>query len=614
MTDNRILDYINSPARVRQLSVYQMELLAQEIREQLISTVSKTGGHLASNLGVVELTVALLHSLRPPEDKIVWDVGHQCYPYKLLTGRRARFDTLRQENGISGFPKSAESPCDSFLSGHASTSLAVAYGLRRALTLRRQPGTVAAVIGDGSLTGGMAFEGLNNIGKSGENILVILNDNEMAISRNEGALARYLSVIRSRPGYFKVKKLTEAALRGIPVVGKPLRDVVAQSKTSLKQLIYPSTFFEELGFTYFGPVDGHNIRSLCDVFCEAQTINRPAFIHVKTQKGRGYRFAEENPGAFHGIAHFDIDTGACSPASISFSSVFGEELTALAKKDKRICAVTAAMEQGTGLTPFSQAFSGQGRHYDVGIAEEFGVTFSSALAAGGMLPVFAVYSTFLQRGYDQLLHDAAIERRHLVLGIDRAGIVGDDGETHQGIFDAAFLSTIPGFTLFSPANYAELRAMLRQALYACDGPVGVRYPRGSEDAYTAQYAPSGAPFDLISGGNQCLLVTYGRSFAAAKTASDQSAGRASVLKLNRVLPLDESAVRAALGYERVIFVEEGISGGGVGMQFLARLSLLGYRGRTSLRAIDAFVPQCDAGSALRRLGLDADGILSLING
>ncbi|MPM70556.1 1-deoxy-D-xylulose-5-phosphate synthase [bioreactor metagenome] len=392
----------------------------------------------------MELTLALMYCFDVAQDKIVWDVGHQCYTYKLLTGRLSRFATLRQENGISGFPKTEESAYDSFIAGHASTSIAVAYGLKRSMTLQGKSNHVVAVIGDGSLTGGMAYEGLNNVGKSGENLIIIINDNEMAISKNEGAVAKYLSVIRSKPGYFKVKKITEQALLSVPVAGEALRDLVAGSKTVLKQVIYPSTFFEELGFTYFGPVDGHNLQNLCDILAEAKKTDGPSIIHIMTQKGKGYAFAEQNPGAYHGVSRFDIKTGQpLKAAGESFSSVFGKELVRLAETNNRICAITAAMEHGTGLQYFGRRFKKSGRYYDVGIAEEFGVTFASALSAGGMLPVFAIYSTFLQRGYDQIIHDAAIEKRHIVLGVDRAGIVGDDGETHQGIFDVAFFVNHP---------------------------------------------------------------------------------------------------------------------------------------------------------------------------
>ncbi|MEG1848978.1 MAG: 1-deoxy-D-xylulose-5-phosphate synthase N-terminal domain-containing protein, partial [Oscillospiraceae bacterium] len=402
----------------------------------------------------------------------------------------------------------------------------------------------------------------------------------------------------------------------IPVVGDRLRDLVAESKSMVKQAIYPSTFFEEFGFAYLGPVDGHNIKSLCDVLTQAKTLDCPSLIHIETLKGKGYCHAEHNPGAFHGISKFDVQTGEpCQASGESFSSVFGEELVRLAHENQRVCAITAAMEHGTGLKNFSREFKGTGRYYDIGIAEGFGVTFSAALGAGGMIPVFAVYSTFLQRGFDQLIHDAAIERRHVVIGVDRAGIVGEDGETHQGIFDPAFLSAVPGLEALAPANYAELRAMLRRAVNDCDGPVAVRYPRGGEDSLLADYAATGASFDHLDCGKRgCVVVTYGRTFAAARRATATSLTPASIIKLNRIIPIDPAAIAAACPYDRVIVVEEAWAVGGIASQFLAGLSLAGYRGRSTLRAIEGFVPQSSVGSALHRLGLDAEGILTLIDG
>ncbi|PWM25162.1 MAG: 1-deoxy-D-xylulose-5-phosphate synthase [Oscillospiraceae bacterium] len=610
MTPNHLLPLIRNPEQLKQLSYSQMEGLCRELRQVLIDTVSQTGGHLASNLGVVELTVALLHCLSLDQDKVIWDVGHQCYSYKLLTGRADRFSTLRQEGGLSGFPKRSESAYDHFIAGHASTSLAAAYGLKRAMTLKGEEGAVVAVVGDGSFTGGMIYEGLNNIGKSGENLIVILNDNEMAISRNEGALAKYLAVIRSKPTYFKMKKNAEQLLLGMPVVGKPLRDLAWSSKTALKKVIYSTTFFEELGFAYLGPVDGHDLKSLCDVITQAKQMGCPCLIHVRTRKGKGYRFSEKNPGMFHGVSKFDAASGrpVSGPAE-SFSEVFGKELLRCAEQDSRICAITAAMEHGTGMQHFARRYKQAGRYYDVGIAEEFAATLAASLAAGGMLPVFAVYSTFLQRCCDQLIHDAAIEPQHLVLGIDRAGIVGDDGETHQGIFDVALLSPIPNFSLFAPSNYDELRQMLRRALFEEQGPTALRYPRGTQDPTVAGWKATGRDWDLVAGtGTTRLLVTYGRTFAAALQAMQSDPGL-SVLKLNRLLPLPEEALEIARGFDAVLFAEEGIRTGGLGMQFMEKLAESGYRGRMRLHAIDQFVPQSSVSSALHRLGLDAPGLL-----
>lgn len=613
MAEKSLLEMLaGQPKAFRKLTVAQLGMLSAQVRKKLIETVSETGGHLASNLGVVELTLALLHCFDVPEDKIVWDVGHQCYSYKLLTDRYDSFSTLRQEGGISGFPKSAESRYDSFVSGHASTSIAVAHGLKCAMEQQGNKHFVTAVIGDGSFTGGMVYEGLNNVGKSGRKLIIILNDNEMAISKNEGALAKYLSVIRSTNNYFKVKNTVKKMLLSLPVAGKPLNDLISGSKTMLKQVIYPSTFFEEFGFTYFGPVDGHSIKNLCDVIEQAKRTDGPSIIHVKTKKGKGYPFAERNPGEYHGVSKFDIATGKpYKLPSENFSEVFGKELTAIAVENKRVSAITAAMEHGTGLQHFSRAFKQKGRYFDVGIAEEFGVTFAGALNAADAIPVFAVYSTFLQRAYDQLIHDAAIEKRHIVLGIDRAGIVGDDGETHQGIFDAAFLSTIPNVTLFAPCNYNELRSMLRVCIDTNDGIMAVRYPRGSESAALSGYQYSGNSFDVVDNGGKQLIITYGRTFDAALTAAKQ-AGNTDILKLNRIIPIDDAAVLAAMKYERIVFVEEGIKNGGIAMQFAAKLMLNGYKGNVSIRAIDCFVPQSSVDRALTMLGFDSDSLTNYL--
>ena len=612
MSDKRLLHLAGNPRTIKKLSFSQMQLLAAEVREQLIETVSKTGGHLASNLGTVELTLASLHCFDLPEDKIVWDVGHQCYTYKMLTDRIERFDTLRQKGGISGFPKTEESAYDSFISGHASTSLAVAYGYKCAIDQLQKHSNVVAIIGDGSLTGGMAYEGLNNIGKSGKNLIIVLNDNEMAISKNEGAMAKYLSAIRSTDKYFMVKDTVKKAVLSVPKVGQPINDLISGSKTVLKQALYPSTFFEELGFTYFGPLDGHNIKSLCDVLTESKKTDGPSIIHIKTQKGKGYSFAEKDPGTFHGVSKFNISTGkAIKLSGENFSSVFGKELARLAEKDDRICAITAAMESGTGLNHYSKKFKNSDRFYDVGIAEEFGVTFASALSAGGAVPVFAVYSTFLQRAYDQLIHDASIEKRHIVLGIDRAGIVGDDGETHQGVFDAAFLSTIPGAVLYAPSNFSELKYMLDACIYKENGIAALRYPRGGEEEICAAFPATGNSYDVIKNNGNILIVTYGRTFSAALKAAEK-AGNADVMKLNRILPIDDSAVNFASKYDKVVFAEEGIKNGGIAIQFMAELMLKGYKGKTAIRAIEGFVPQNSIQNALSSLKLDADGIAELI--
>ena len=615
MSKKLFLDLKGYPETINKLSFSQLDMLSADIREELLENVSKTGGHLASNLGVVELTVALLKSFDPLQDRVVWDVGHQCYPFKLLTGRRKQFSTLRQQDGISGFPKTQESPYDAFISGHASTSLPVAFGIKKAMTLNQDDHTVIAVIGDGSMTGGMAYEGLNNIGKSGENLIVVLNDNEMAISKNEGALARYLSVMRSKPNYFKVKDATDVALRSIPVVGDRLRNLVSESKTMVKQALYPSTFFEEFGFTYYGPIDGHDIKSLCEVLAEAKEKREPALIHIETVKGKGYTPAERNPGGFHGVSPFNIETGEALKASgVNFSEVFGRTLTQLGKQNSSICAVTAAMEHGTGLQHFARAFKKQGRFFDVGIAEELAVTFCAGLSAGGKIPVLALYSTFLQRGYDQLIHDASIEKRHMIIGVDRAGIVGDDGETHQGLFDAAFLSTVPNIKVFSPSNYSELKLMLKYAVYKGDGLQAIRYPRGAEAKNLENYVATGKDFDHINAdATKTVVVTYGRIFAEALKVCNLENPNFSIIKLNVITPIREQAVLEALNYKNVVIVEEGILNGGIAMQFASKLMTNGYSGKVKISAIEGFVPQGKVEDMLCKYKLDANSILEAVN-
>ncbi|HNX64668.1 MAG TPA: 1-deoxy-D-xylulose-5-phosphate synthase, partial [Oscillospiraceae bacterium] len=422
------------PSDLKKLNYRQCRLLCDEIREILIDTVTKTGGHLASNLGSVELTMAIHRVFDCPDDKIVWDVGHQAYTHKLLTGRFENFSSLRQEGGISGFPKPSESEYDAFISGHSSTSISAVCGIAKALRLQKKDNCAVAVIGDGAFTGGMAYEGLNNAGKSGDNIIIILNHNDMSISKNVGALAKYLTSIRSKPEYLNTKNIIERALNNTPLLGAPLKKIIKTSKSALKGVLYHSTMFEDFGFVYLGPVDGHNLEELEKTLTVAKNLKKPVFVHVNTVKGKGFSPAEKNPGAFHGLSKFELQTG--NPEVISedsFSAAFGKELSRLAYSDKRICAVTAAMKYGTGLQYFHNEH--KSRFFDVGIAEQHAITFSAGLAKTGMLPVAAIYSSFLQRGYDQIIHDCSIDKTHIVIGIDRAGIVGEDGETHQGLFD-----------------------------------------------------------------------------------------------------------------------------------------------------------------------------------
>ncbi len=611
----KYLDKINSPDDVKKIDKKELPELASEVRSVLIDTVSKNGGHLASNLGVVELTIALHRVFNSPKDKIVWDVGHQTYTHKLLTGRYKDFSTIRQENGLSGFSKPAESEHDIFFSGHSSVSISQALGVATANSLNNDKHTTIAVIGDGALTGGLAYEALNNAGRVGKNLIVILNDNEMSISKNVGSVARYLAVIRSKPGYFKLKARTERLLNRIPVIGKKISSRIFKTKTKLKNLIYRSTFFEDLGFRYMGPIDGHNIDQLCEALEGAKLVNNvPVLLHINTVKGKGYDFAEKAPSEFHGISKFNINTGEPIYSGKNFSSEFGEFLCDAASKDKRICAVTAAMSLGTGLNGFSSMYPK--RFFDVGIAEEHAVTFSAGLARGGMLPVFAVYSSFLQRCFDQLVHDGTMQGLHMVLAVDRAGFVGEDGISHQGILDASFLNSIPGITVYSPTTYAGLRHCFVKALYHSDGLVAIRYPRGQEKPIPENIDFVSENYDVYGSENaENVIVTYGRIFSHACVARDRLVGGGkdfSVIKLNRIKPIDEEAVKISMNSKNIFFFEEGIKNGGIGETFGSLLSENGYNGNYRLTAVNnEFVEHASVSRLYEKYSLDADGMYNI---
>lgn len=472
----KYLDKINTPKDIKDLNRDELKILCEELREYTINCVSKTGGHLASNLGVVELTVALHYFYNTPQDKIIWDVGHQTYIHKVLTGRKELLPTLRQYKGLSGFPKRGESVYDVFDTGHSSTSLSAAMGMARARDLRNENYEIIAVIGDGALTGGMALEALNDAGRSNTKLLIILNDNEMSISKNVGGLSRYLSRLRTTTGYISTKKDLEKLLNRVPVGGK-IKGILKRAKDGIKQIVVPGMLFEELGLTYMGPVDGHNIDEIIDSLEIAKHIEGPLLMHVITKKGKGYKFAEERPKDFHGVSSFNVETGeSINNSSFSCSDFFGKKLCQLAEKKENIVAITAAMTDGTGLTDFAKRFPN--RIFDAGIAEQHAVTMAAGLAVSGMIPVVAVYSSFLQRAYDQIIHDVALQNLHVIFAIDRAGLVGNDGETHHGVFDEGFLSQIPNMTVLSPADYEEFGKMLEFAL-SFKGPIAIRYPRGS---------------------------------------------------------------------------------------------------------------------------------------
>ncbi len=610
MANFNLLHTLKFPQDLRKLNEEQQKNLCWEIRQRLIRTLSSTGGHLASNLGAVELTVALHTVFDLPQDQIVWDVGHQSYTHKLLTGRLKNFSKIRQEGGISGFPRPSESEYDAFIGGHASTSVSAAYGLAKAKTLTGDRHHVIAVVGDGAFTGGMVYEALNNAGRSGDRLIVVLNDNHMSISESVGSLARYLAEKRTTQGYAQLKDTVEQALLKIPLVGNTARDMIYNSKALLRQTIYHSNMFEDFGFDYLGPVDGHDIPLLVQTFRRAKALEKPVLVHINTIKGKGYPYAEKNPSTFHGVGKFDYESGELKPSSENFSSVFGQELVRLAQEDDRICAITAAMQGGTGLDGFAKQFEPKNRFFDVGIAEEHAVTFACGLAAGGMLPVFAVYSTFLQRGFDQLIHDAAIEQQHVLLAVDRAGLVGDDGETHQGMFDAAFLSQIPGTTVYSPATFADLRYAMQKALYETDGLVAVRYPRGGEPTFSPKLPEEPAEWLHLKYGGETLVISYGREFREVYRAAQSLAERGKpvdLLKLHQIAPLPEACIALAKRYRTILFVEEGIRSGGIGEHFLSRLSDAGYIGRMTIQAVEnPFLPQMSVASALHRCGLDSD--------
>ncbi len=612
MSDS-LLDKINSPADIKHFTREEIDRLCSEIRERLIETVAQNGGHLASNLGVVELTVAMHRVFDSPHDQFVFDVGHQCYTHKLLTGRREQFSTLRTEGGMSGFPKPSESEHDPMISGHSSTSISAATGLAAAKKLKGDDGCVVAVIGDGALTGGMSYEGLNNLGRMHERVIVILNDNKMSISKNVGSMARYLAGIRTRRGYIRVKTKISRALQKVPFIGAKINGLFFRSKKALKGAILHrrGTIFEDMGFLYIGPVDGHNEKLLERTLNVAKSMSdRPVLIHICTVKGKGYEPAELKPKVFHGISGFDIDSGEPKHGSTTFSEVFAQCLSEFAGEDETVCAVTAAMKSGTALSDFASTY--RRRFYDVGIAEGHAVTFCAGMAANGMRPVFAVYSSFLQRGYDQLIHDVAIQNLNVTFAIDRGGIVGEDGETHQGLFDTAMLGTIPNFHIYCPAYFSEMKPMLYKSMYLYSGASAVRYPRGSEKYKPEGFAAEGNDYDLIGSGGDILAVTYGRIFGNLCQAAERlnaEGGRADLLKLGLVKPVPGEAVKAASAYTTVVFFEEGIRHGGVGEDFCSLLCGSGWKGNFVICAVDdRFIPHASVNSALAKLGLDTDGM------
>ena len=585
------------------------EVLCAQLRRELVEDVSKTGGHLGSNLGAVELTVALHRVFDTSVDRLVFDVGHQCYPHKMLTGRREAMSTLRQYGGIAGFPKPNESVHDAFIAGHASNSVAVALGMARARTMLGEDYKVIALIGDGALTGGLAYEGLSNAGKCGQQILVILNDNGMSITPNVGGVADHLAKQRLKPQYLTFKKHYRRIMNKTGP-GRAIYGVTHRIKQALKQSLLPCSMFENMGFRYLGPVNGHDLPMLTKILQYAKDMDEPVLLHVKTVKGKGFLPAEENPDAFHGVSPFDPLTGKPKKEpSDNFSAVFGRTLTRLAQQDRRVCAITAAMTGGTGLERFAQTFPD--RFFDVGIAEGCAAAMAAGMAKQRAIPVFAVYSTFLQRAYDMLLHDAAIDNLHVVLGVDRAGLVGDDGETHHGLFDAAFLDTVPNMTVLAPSSFVELEVMLERALFQIQGPVAGRYPRGGE----GQYLGTGGdgPAEILRWGSDITLVSYGMSINDVLEAAQLLEGRgiqAEVVKLNQLTPLSPDLVELSVRKTGVLLVaEEQSARGCVGQRLASRLEQAGLPAKTVLlNCGTGFVPHGAANLLKRDLSLDGEGI------
>ena len=617
MAENKFLDKINSPADVKKLSVPQLEQLAKEIRQLLISVISHTGGHLAPNLGVVELTLALHKVFNTPEDKIIFDVGHQAYIHKIITGRREQFPTLRQYGGLSGFPKRSESEHDAFGTGHSSTSISAALGMACARDLQGEDYNVVAVIGDGSMTGGMAFEALNNAGMLHKNMIVVLNDNEMSISKNVGAMSEYLYQLRTGETYNKIKNDIEGWLKNMEF-GSDVLKAIRRLKGSVKYLMVPTSIFEELGFTYLGPVDGHDLDGLLDVLQAAKKIDGPVMVHVLTKKGKGYKPAEESPNKFHGTGPFDIATGKkiTNPnAPVSYTEVFGKTLSKLADTDDKIVGITAAMPDGTGLNIFAEAH--KDHFFDVGIAEQHAVTAAAGMAAAGMKPVAAIYSTFMQRAYDSIVHDICMQKLHVTLCLDRAGLVGDDGYTHHGVFDYAYLRSIPNMTIMAPKDENELQHMLKTAL-DFDGPVSVRYPRGSGVGVALdtqwQDLPIGKAEVLRTGKDVCFwaigsMVQTALDAAELLEAQGISAG---VVNMRFAKPLDVELLREhAQSYGKIITLEEGVLAGGVGSAILEELNENKLLGQCEVRCFgipDEFVMHGDKKLLFRDLGLDTPTI------
>lgn len=613
-----ILEKINGPQDIKQLNKAEIEVLSHEIRDFLIEKISTTGGHLASNLGVVELTMAMYLTFDLPKDKIIWDVGHQSYTHKILSGRKAEFDELRQYGGMSGFPKTKESPCDAFNTGHSSTSISAGLGMAQGRDLQGGDYTIVSVIGDGALTGGMAYEALNNAARLKKNFIIILNDNNMSISENVGGMSKYLSSIRTGTGYNDLKKNVTGVLEKIPVIGEKVIDKISRTKQGIKQLIIPGMLFENMGLVYLGPVDGHDIKQLCKVLQEAKKLDHAVIVHVLTQKGKGYRPAEKNPSRFHGVEPFDINSGKSKKDKIypTYTDIFSKELCKLAEKDQRIVAVTAAMPDGTGLKRFGQLYPT--RFFDVGIAEEHAVTSAAGMAATGLKPVVAVYSSFLQRAYDQIVHDVCLQNLPVVFAVDRAGLVGSDGETHQGIFDLSFLTSIPNMCVLAPKNLWEFRLDLAFAM-EYDGPIAIRYPRG--EAYRG-LKEFDSPIEYGKGeilyeGTDMALLAVGSMVSTAEHIREKLMAEdvSCTLANGRFIkPIDTALVELlASTHDCVVTLEENVLQGGFGLQVTSYI----HEHHPDVKVLnialpDAYVEHGNVSILREDLGIDSDSIIKTI--
>ena len=611
-----LLEQIEGPADVKALNPEELKQLAEEIRGFLIEKISMTGGHLASNLGVVELTIAMYLAFDLPTDKIVWDVGHQSYTHKILSGRREMFDELRQYGGLSGFPKRKESPFDAFDTGHSSTSISAGLGIAQGRDLLGEDYSVVSVIGDGALTGGMAYEALNNAARLKKNFIIVLNDNNMSISENVGGMSKYLNGIRSDESYNELKKHVASGLSKIPVIGEGLVDKISRTKNGIKQLVIPGMFFENMGVTYLGPVDGHNIKAMTRLFKEARKMDHAVLVHVLTKKGKGYLPAEKHPARFHGVEPFDIETGKPKNKKIypGYTEVFSRKLCDLAADNPRLVAVTAAMPDGTGLKRFSQMYPD--RFFDVGIAEQHAVTSAAGMAAAGLKPVVAVYSSFLQRAYDQILHDVCIQNLPVIFALDRAGLVGSDGETHQGIFDLSFLTSIPNMSVMAPKNLWELRQMLEFAVKEYEGPCAIRYPRGQAYRGLKEYQ---TPIEygrgeLITEGKEIALLAVGSMVSTAEHVREKlkEEGCDCTLANGRFIkPIDEELVERLAGtHSLIVTMEENVLRGGYGLMVTEYV----HRCHPEVKVLnialpDAYVEQGNVTLLRETLGIDSDSVI-----